>query len=469
MSIKKFSLYIDMAALLLSLLLLRIPHIFSGSLRQFLIAVTLGILWFVIIKNLLLNLDLRNGRFTIITPDKFVLFLTLLLLILISIGYLRAAENGLLLVRHAWTLIITWLSLLAFSISIFLNSHYRTEVIGLKKCIILALGIYVLFNFILHLLFPQLSVQEAEYSVLLGSQPSILFSLIGINRFRTLFPTIEGFNMMGAVCGAALVVGVLILTSRRFKFFLRSFGLVTIVIALYGLLLSDSRFATMSALLVLIIVKAFPKQMLRRLSIAFILAPLLPLLLLAIANLISRISFILSIARSSTDIYTFNSRAYAWQGVIDWLSYFSEEQLIGYGTYGQLASGVTRFYSQYFAVDNPSLHNFSFQYIFDIGYIGLAVFLLLYIRLLFNLFANNKSELHDIDMIFGALLWFFMISSTLEVALTVYFQEIFALFLLITAASMRRGEIKVKNRNQSISVPRTNSGDCSLPCSNLKY
>ncbi|HXC78129.1 MAG TPA: hypothetical protein VNU19_13875, partial [Candidatus Acidoferrum sp.] len=73
-------------------------------------------------------------------------------------------------------------------------------------------------------------------------------------------------------------------------------------------------------------------------------------------------------------------RSTIWSIVAQFLSHPHAEDLIGYGAYGQVRSGVGYQYAYLFSYkahpEFTSVHNIALQTILDVGYIGLALFLL---------------------------------------------------------------------------------------------
>jgi O-antigen ligase len=77
---------------------------------------------------------------------------------------------------------------------------------------------------------------------------------------------------------------------------------------------------------------------------------------------------------------TATGRSKIWSIVVQFLSHPHAEDLIGYGAYGQVRSGVGYQYAYLFSyTEHPefaNVHSVALQTILDMGYIGLALFLI---------------------------------------------------------------------------------------------
>jgi hypothetical protein len=238
--------------------------------------------------------------------------------------------------------------------------------------IALAPGLYALANALLQLA----GVREVNFDPRLQGiatvETSSLLEIIHITTHRIQLPLASGVNTAGIVAGAGLA-GALVLITRRGAPAWMTWPCVAG--SLYCLAVVDSRTA-----LILGLVAGVYFVVSRRVGASKwipVAVPLLPVLtMVAIALLDGPFGSVLS-RGNNNDFATGNSRLVIWEAAWNRLSHPAVEQLYGWGANGHITSGLSEHYFFLFASQpNPlayTTHNLVFQTIFDSGYLGLGV------------------------------------------------------------------------------------------------
>jgi hypothetical protein len=190
--------------------------------------------------------------------------------------------------------------------------------------------------------------------------------LTGLYADRVNFPLVSGLNNYGMYIG-----GVMALALCRRVWWIAG-------VCLACLVLVDSRAVIVTSLASVAMAYASQRWGLKRLLVIACCA--LPILVLINAYLLPDNVITQAISRSDDDISSGNSRMGIWSICLLSLTSFTPLQLIGYGEFGQIGSGIINNWSGDFAASFNdtsviSTHNLMLQYIFDIGYLGLAVLL----------------------------------------------------------------------------------------------
>ncbi len=241
------------------------------------------------------------------------------------------------------------------------------------RCALFSPVCFVALNLGLYIVGFRFPVTQSEPRGNNGS--SQLLGLIGVHANRVNLPLNPGVNGGGEIAGLAFVICVVLAYRSRSK--LRRVGIVGAFVSLVTVFLADSRGALIFALLALALVAVLPRWTRRVVVVVPALLPIAPAIILFVLRQLS--SFSASLSRSQGDFVTATGRQAVWSGVLGFLGHPHVQDLIGYGAYGQARSGVGFQYSYVFPdVLNPqfeSAHNIALQTILDMGYLGLAVFL----------------------------------------------------------------------------------------------
>jgi hypothetical protein len=248
------------------------------------------------------------------------------------------------------------------------------------------LGIYCLANIIAFIVKPTYDTSAAT-----------TLRFIGINTRQILFPLNPNIHpgIIGALGGYLFVLSASYLkhiknnsswVNRRLYLYIIS-GIVTV-------LMSDSRTILFSA--VLCVAGLFIITSINKLSLLKYLIWVIPfsnIIFMSAMQYTASTSIASSISRNNNnDIATGNSRKFIYMAANRELADFKPIHMIGFGEYGPYAAGLTKYYmadkfykeSKKETLISSVTHNTALQVIFDIGYIGLAIYLLF----LFTLFSQ---------------------------------------------------------------------------------
>lgn len=445
MNIRQHLYKIDCAAFLFLIILIRIPATIAPSLEGISLALLAFVLISVIIKNIVLCLTYTPGQFAITKSNSSVLIAITLFWVLICISYIRGLNNGASNFQSTLYPIFLWSAMLIMAVLSFLVPDHWDKQEALKKAISYSIGSYIVLNVVLYFLnisYFDSNVRFAEsYKGVDDIGHSVLLSYFGVYLDRVLFPLAAGVNGMGPITGAAILIGISIITnhiSNQSQAQQRSrallFGTILTLSSIFILLCIDSRFTLFSVIFTIITIKFLPQRFLKRtITTTMVMTPLLPYIIPYVAKIVDNLSILTSLSRHSNDVISLNSRVYVWESAARLLSQILPQHLIGYGFRSQQVPANAVYLYRFTQFNNPELHNYSLQYIFDTGYIGLAIFIILYIIILNHLFQGNEFN-ENIWLI--TILTHFAVISTVETAITYYNQEVFAVLLLIFAACL---------------------------------
>lgn len=270
---------------------------------------------------------------------------------------------------------------------------------------------------------------------------SVMYNtFFGVNIDRVVFPLVSGFNEYGVYAGAILTFGFIYLFSG-IKNIYKTITLVFIILSFVTILYTDNRGA-LACSLVSIITVLFLRYF-RRInylkSFVFIF-PFIPYILLIVLPIIGNYQIIVDVSRSSSEVESANARQIIWAYAANELIAFKYIHLVGWGDYGQFGSGASSGWADMLdTFENSqytSAHNFVLQMIFDIGYIGVGVFLVMFYRminictkiyknnynksmlgyfavLMYMLFAGSLESLYVFKAFFILMIYFFTVIFTL--------------------------------------------------------
>jgi O-antigen ligase len=205
-----------------------------------------------------------------------------------------------------------------------------------------------------------------------------LLGLIGIHSPRVSLPLNPGLNGTGE--SAALVLVICAVLAYRSRGSLRWISGLGVLVGLVSVLLTDSRGPLAYALAAVLILILLPRWAKRVVAAVPILLPLAPAIILYVVGHLGSVGETLNRGQGNGSFVTATGRSKIWSIVVEFLSHPHAEDLIGYGAYGQVRSGVSSHYAYIFRYqEHPefnSTHNIAFQTILEMGYIGLGLYLL---------------------------------------------------------------------------------------------
>jgi hypothetical protein len=370
---------------------------------------------FVLVCSSSYNLFLHNN---IIFNRDFKLLSLFILLILFAI--IRSAELD----------TVTLFSIVFDIFILVLLYLYAIKVILLDKSSIQYI-FYGIFAFLLaNILLFAIGIHNPLSDKTISDEASLLH-FIGIEMDRRLYPLYPGAGWVGigTLAGLLFSYNLAYLPISKNKYLL----LLSSLVPLWIMISSDSRGALLASLLTVSLFYLTHKFKIKSIRYLPFAIPLFPFLLLYISYLAFEYGIAADIARSGQDIST--GRSIIWAIASNELLDFKSVHLIGYGLYGHAISGISYDYMNLFSSwssENPelfSLHNIAFQLVFDIGYIGL----LLYIYLTYRLFCIAlDSKDYRINMLAAVLIYIEFAGITDTVPL-LYGRSGFIVFLLVSS------------------------------------
>lgn len=253
---------------------------------------------------------------------------------------------------------------------------YRRPADGFFRVFMGGFSFFCVLNLILWVAGMQSNLVEGNTAV---DDESTMLGLFGVNLHRVFFPLAQGINSLGVVAGVVFSYGLF----RGYKwgrglFFREFIGVFAFLVSpALCMLLTDSRGAIFMTIASYFLVRWF------RVFGGLVLAVsiLLPFVFVLFSGLSGSIfSFA---ARDSSSTGVLSGRELIWAPAIADILSFKPEGLYGYGAYGQVISGVSGSYADYFSgwlsdERMVSVHNAYLQSILDVGLIGLIVFILFY-------------------------------------------------------------------------------------------
>lgn len=293
--------------------------------------------------------------------------------------------------------------------------------------LILYLGINVPFQIM------GFSNQTENY---LRAYDAVMLSVFGIHRSRIYYPMAEGINAFGMVGGAGFVVSAAALIDvmkKRSKDILDwVITCLGIGISLFIILTTDSRGALLFVLFTAGITILLPK--IANQALVILLMLIHPAVLFLRGDLLPELKFLSPLIRSHTGVLS--GRAVIWQSAIKPLLEFKWIHLVGYGLHGQQVAGIVSDYKDLFVsfinTNEISLHNFSLQTIYDLGYLGLVVALLMFFFMSKNLIKQIQSNPGNREKVqaFSMMVYILLIGSV-SVIPSFYAQELFFVFIFV--------------------------------------
>lgn len=421
--------------LILLLTIHRAPRLMSSPMESLILTgLSMVPLWFIIVREFLFK-----RKFTKQIRKKLAIIYAIFILI-IFINLLRGLAVGSIdnfyFLRH----FLWWITIVLFSIAVFLKPRDVNEIIQLRRAIYYGVGIYVVFNAALYL-FAGIESNKGFYE---SHGIAVMLFEFGIQTERTFFPTASGINSFGGIASICTAIGLMLLLNRLGNYQNKNLiiGSIMFTTGLYVLLKVDSRAAMFWSIVTPFGILLFLQQrnIRRFLPTLAILAPVYPIILVLIMFNIADTDLAIKLARNANDnVSTLSNRTLVWSAALAELTDVSAKHIIGFGAYGQVASGISEDYSSLFqnytSINAPLLHNFIMQYFIDTGYLGVLIIIMLLVQIL-KIFSQRvippDSSLH-VTLI---LLLLFM--GTTDTIMTPYAVETFTIWLIIITSLIRQ-------------------------------
>jgi hypothetical protein len=346
-------------------------------------------------------------------------------------------------------ILASWLVLGLFIFLVFLltDEYHHFELIG---AMIYGLGFYVFLNLAMYFfgINPPGSLYLADY-------PAQMLSIVGISKYRVLFPMASGINSFGTVSGAGLV-GLFFLFKKSTNKLERSLLFFLLVFCLLAILLTDSRGALIFSLMTIGLFLLPKKVFCYARWIPFLISIFILLIIVIpsgfFTNWLPDLDRPASVWENSDEIDVndqcerylaaseglFSNRSIIWRFAINDLGSFNIQQLIGFGFRGQYYSGLNANYAclfkSYAFPQFASLHQNWLQLVFDIGYLGLLFTLALLVLMVRELSEFNSLSTISENFSLASILCYIVLSGSLEAIITPDAMELFLTltFILIS-------------------------------------
>lgn len=318
-----------------------------------------------------------NAFGLIFSRENLALLFLMALLALFAVADLRAGYIGLLSpIGYLGSFVWTFAILLYLLSVVSLNDSDASRRM-LMMSLVCGLGFFVALNVASYL-----AGLRGINSIESTGENKIL-SLMGIQAQRARLPFTTGINNFGAMAGLAAVAGfALARSSRGVTLFL--IGSLVSALGFFGGVLADSRGSLGISVLVCVIVVVLTSRAKYRFGLNYlpILVLIAPILIYGSSYIVSNTGLANLFVREgqfAQRLGVLTGRDFVWESAFRILSEPVPMHLIGYGTFGQVTSGATKGYAWIFlelpSFARQSLHNISLQMIFDIGYIGLFIWI----------------------------------------------------------------------------------------------
>lgn len=332
---------------------------------------------------------LKFGKFHYIPVKNvkgFFYFFSFLLLMIISLWRTSSFLNSdLSVIKNTLSIVLLPLYLYCLYLYKARNSELFEE--RLFFVLIHALGIYCTINLLAFILNPTF-----------GGGTSTMFTLLGINSTKVVFPLYPNShsNLVGSTGGFLVVLCLGYIQnvkslSQKDKRTLYVYLFSGIVVTIMG----DSRGTVFGILFTVLSLYFFIKiKKYKLLKYSVLLVPVSHVLFIFTLQFAANSAVGSEIARGKNDLATGNSRKFIYMAANRELADFKPLHMVGYGEYGIYGAGLTKYYMSNFGYTSKEsrlissvAHNTSLQAIFDIGYIGLIIYLLL----LFTFFSQSQT------------------------------------------------------------------------------
>ena len=335
-----------------------------------------GIVLFIIA--LLRYYKLANGANRIVSANKTLLIFIFLLII----SYLRNNNPHLVLISTIPNLVVFMLFTSVFLLlgKYYISKEFTDSPKFIVNFVVIPYLLFALTNFILYYLKIKVTEKILEEGDTGGA---VMLSYFGISLQRVIFPLVNALNeysiYIGSIFGLSLWLSIVY---KKQKFLL----LFTTFVTLAVLLFVDSRAALLYPVFFVIISYIIYKFNFKRIKLLFpflaflvILGPILLVNLLPAISGNSAVSTALS--RHTNDIATGNTRFAIWSMATETFKNFDPIQIVGYGQTGHYGSGASLRWQYLFNgwkySDMKSPHDTALSVLFDIGYVGLIIYILL--------------------------------------------------------------------------------------------
>lgn len=253
-----------------------------------------------------------------------------------------------------------------------LKEDFDEQSQALIRGIVIALNIFLLINFVVYLA----GIGAFAVGAFDLGEPSTLANAVGISLRRDGYFLTGHPNSFGGFLAMLSMVNYLTFRFFPIKQLERICLIVMLGICAFSFLLIDSRGAAGAAgISVIVIEGARIFRLIRLLPAATVFIPVLTLFVISLLQIFAQTDYASAIARNPSEIASGNNRAVIWKYCVQELKEFDVNHVMGYGQLGHMQSGVSKKWSREMKGWETYTHNFLFQVVFDMGYLGLLALL----------------------------------------------------------------------------------------------
>jgi len=291
-----------------------------------------------------------------------------------------------------------------------------------------------IFAILIFYIYGYIFLNNAQYSR--GS--SVLLNAIGVSFERIDIPFGQGihpntYNTNAGIIFTVSLVSLLIVDLRRK---LKLILLASLISCFFFILLADSRTVFFNSVgSVLIIYLLLKLNKLQSLKALVIIIPFLSQIFIFFLLSVSDAEILETISRGDNDLESGNSRAIIWTYCNVEVMDPKPKHFVGYGESGHSGAGVSKKYAFIFGDrydnDNIITHNSMYQTFFDIGYVGIIIYLIVLYNLIADaIFLYKKG--YKIVIIFAACFVYYNLSGITGSYFGYYNKMYFNLFMIFT-------------------------------------
>lgn len=398
-----------------------------GSIRNLLLVIFIGVLWYFIYWNrrsLLFHL-----KRIISSRQKLISFTSILFILMIFISIFRAHLFGIISIQLAANMICTWLTITLLIISIVPRDIEIDSGFHAVKYLLFAVNFYIAINVILY--FMGISGAGDIYNDRFGK--AVVLGYFGLDMERILFPLAPGITSFGVISGLSFIISYYLFKNNIYSNKIISY--LAILTSLFVLLTTDSRGAILSVIITLIIIN-FYKLSLRN-NGKLISLPIFILVIIFSYYLLINMSNLSAIQSLSRGEDIGSGRTIIWLYAVNFIKDFNLSHLFGFGYMGHAASGLSEQYKYLFygwntaAPETVSLHNAILQIFIDYGYIGTILFFIIIYYSLSYSHRLYKREKYLPIIIFISIIIYLTVTGIFSLSYNIYFFHCFIPFLAI--------------------------------------
>lgn len=257
-----------------------------------------------------------------------------------------------------------------------------------------------------------------------GGEAAVVLKLVGIKFIKKAIPYTWGMhpNTVGIFSGAVFTMGAVLFYLTKQKGKTRTLVILMILVCLAFMLLADSRGTLLMVFFAGIFsVMAFHFRMTGVLRAFVLIVPVLPFLFVSIMSVVGQTGAAAQMSRTGNadNVATMSARTLIWDECMKEVTKPKPIHLVGWGEHGESPAGVAARYAPIFGSGYPEgytlivTHNLFFQCFFDIGYLGIIIFLgSLYLAMNNGLFLFKKG--YKVGLVYVSLILYYVLSGTLE-------------------------------------------------------